>query len=115
MTAYVGSTTGSWLTDTNWTPVGVPGNGDTFNINNGVIVTADAGSTFVIGASPDDDAATPAMASTGTGSVGKNPVSQPNGELIIPQLMKIISTRKVTSLFSKKKRMILFNIYDVFI
>lgn len=71
MTAYIGSTTGSWLTDTNWTPTGVPGNGDTWTIANGVVITAVAGNTFIIGTSPDDDVSTPAMAVVGTNGTGK--------------------------------------------
>jgi hypothetical protein len=50
------------------------------------------------------------MASTGTGSRGNIPVSQSNGAETIPQPTKISSNRIVTSLFSRKNLIILFNI-----
>jgi hypothetical protein len=50
------------------------------------------------------------MASTGTGSFGKIPVSQLNGDDIIPHATNSVSNRKVANLFSKKNLMILFNI-----
>jgi hypothetical protein len=42
------------------------------------------------------------MASTGTGSLGKIPVSQLKGAVLMPQAMSRISNKNVTSLFSRK-------------
>ena len=50
------------------------------------------------------------MASTGTGSEGSAPVSQPKGAVTTPQATKPVRMRTVTSLFSRKYLMILFNI-----
>jgi hypothetical protein len=49
------------------------------------------------------------MASTATGLLGKNPVSQLKGALTIPQPKKRTSSNRATSLFSIKNLMLLFS------
>ncbi len=48
------------------------------------------------------------IASTGTGSFGKDPICQLKGAVNMPQAKRITNKRKVTNLFSKKKRITLF-------
>jgi hypothetical protein len=50
------------------------------------------------------------IASTGTGSLGINPVFQLNGEVETPHTINAIKIRIVTNLFSRKYFIILFNI-----
>jgi hypothetical protein len=54
------------------------------------------------------------MASTGTGSDGRKPVSHPNGEVTTPHAMKTTSNSRLTNLFSRKYRITLFNIFKFF-
>jgi hypothetical protein len=49
------------------------------------------------------------MASTGTGSRGKMPVFQSKGADATPHPINISNIRKVTSLFSRKNLILLFN------
>ena len=50
------------------------------------------------------------MASTATGLLGKNPVSQLKGALTVPQPIKRTNNKTATSLFSIKNLMLLFSI-----
>src|SRR6185437_13694615 len=67
-TAYTASVTGNWNSAATWGGAGIPGSGDTAVINNGVTVTVPNGYTAVIGTSPANDSATPALACANTGS-----------------------------------------------
>lgn len=48
MTAYTSAATGNWSTPTNWSPAGLPGNGDTVTIGHNITVDT----TTIIGTSP---------------------------------------------------------------